>query len=421
MNIIITSTNVLGETDIISSKSELHRLLILSALCECGRNTKILFNGEPSQDVVATIKCLKAIGAKIIKKGNSYIVTSIEKLPTSAVNVCPNESGSTLRFILPVFSALGINYNVTVKGRLGKRPLSPLYELMTAGGVTMSENGVYPLRVSGKFSLNEMEIDGSVSSQFISGLLMSLPVLGGGSVKVTGDFQSKPYVDITVGLMRLFGVKVTEQDNVYIVKGNYLSPSKVTAGGDWSNGAFLLSLGAIAGNITVNGLDIDSFQGDKAIVEILKRFGANVLVNGNSITAERKELRGIEIDASNIPDLVPTIAIVASVSKGETRIYNAGRLRLKESDRIKSVVAMVNSLGGSATETDDGMIIMGREFLIGGVVDSFNDHRIVMSAAVSSAVCVVPVSIKNANAVDKSYPQFFEVVNKLGLKYEEKK
>ncbi len=404
-----------GETEILSSKSELHRLLIISALCLDGNSTEIFFSGEPSQDVIATIDCLTAVGASIERKGSSFIVKPITTVPSDTVLICPNESGSTLRFILPVFSALGINYNVTVNGRLGKRPLSPLYELMNANGVKMSENGVYPLSVQGVLKINDIQIDGSVSSQFITGLLMALPIMGGGTLKVTGDYQSKSYVDITIGAMREFGVNVIENNSVYEVKGKYSSKNKVYADGDWSNSAFMLALGAIAGKVTVTGLDIDSYQGDKAVIDILKRFGAKITIEGNRVTAEKSNLIATDIDASNIPDLIPALSIVAAVAKGKTTVYNAERLRLKESDRIKSVVNMVNALGGNAIETADGLVIHGKKSLNGGVVDGFNDHRIVMSAAISAAVSNTPVTIIGANAVNKSYTQFFKVAQNLGL------
>ncbi len=419
MDIKITSSNVIGVAEAISSKSELHRLLLLSALCQDGEKTTVFYNGEASQDVMATVNCLIALGASIEIGYNFFTVTPIKEIPEKTVDISPNESGSTLRFILPIFSALGARYKINVNGRLGERPLSPLYELMADNGVTMSENGKYPLFVSGKLNANDVKICGNVSSQFISGLLMAMPIMGGGKVTVTGDYESKSYVDITVGAMRKFGVIVEEKDNVYTVKSDkYRSLGKINAGGDWSNSAFLLSLGAIAGRISVKGLDINSLQGDKEIINILKKFGAKISVSDNEITAEKATLYGIEIDASNIPDLVPTLAVVASASKGKTKIFNAGRLRLKESDRIKTVVEMINALGGKATETDDGIILEGRS-LTGGIVYGQNDHRIVMSAGVASSISVNPVIIKGAQAVNKSYPQFFEVVSSLGLKYKE--
>ena len=308
MNVKITPTNICGKVQIISSKSELHRLLILSALSSDGRPTTINFVGTPSRDVTATVDCFRAIGVGVQMQDSSFTVTPLKEIPNGTIDICPDESGSTLRFILPVFSALGLDYRITVNGRLGLRPLSPLYELMTENGVVMSENGKYPLTVHGKLEKGDYEIAGNVSSQFISGLLMALPLIGGGSVKVTGEFQSKPYVDITVGAMRKFGVTVTENDNVYTVTGVYRSAGIIDAGGDWSNGAFFLSLGAIKNQITVTGLDIESYQGDKAVTEILTRFGATISENENGLTVSKNQLVATQIDASDVPDLIPILS-----------------------------------------------------------------------------------------------------------------
>jgi len=415
MKVLLTPSTARGRVNILSSKSELHRLLIIASLCTDGQ-TQISYSGKPSKDVIATISCLTATGVKIEDSNNVFTVTPAQILPTDRISVCPNESGSTLRFILPVFSALGLNYSVTVNGRLSERPLSPLYELMSSNGVTLSQNGVYPLNVNGKLFGGEYEISGEVSSQFISGLLMALPIIGGGKVIVTGDFQSKPYVDITVDCMRKFGAKVSVCQNVYTVSPDkYKTPTKLNAGGDWSNSAFFLTLGAISGEVTVGNVDLESKQGDKRVIDVIKAFGGRVTTSKDSVTVSGGDLHGIEIDAKDIPDLIPTLAVIGAVAKGKTRVINAQRLRLKESDRIKSVVSMINALGGNAVETEDGMIIEGRSKLTGGEISSFNDHRIVMSSAVAASVCTGNVLINEAEAVNKSYPEFFSELSKLGI------
>ncbi|MBO5223440.1 MAG: 3-phosphoshikimate 1-carboxyvinyltransferase [Clostridia bacterium] len=421
MGVVITTEEYNGNVEILSSKSELHRLLMLSALCVDGKETAIAFVGKPSKDVLATVDCMNIGGASIVQNGNVFYSTPINNRPLYPITVSCNESGSTLRFLLPVFSALGKKYTVLVNGRLSSRPLSPMYELLTENGVTLSQNGVYPLSVHGKFIGGDLSIDGSVSSQFITGLLMALPLTeNGGSITVTGDFQSRPYVDITVGAMKAFGVDVQVVGNKYIVpKADYVCPGDINAGGDWSNAAFFLVAGAIGGKVTVKGLDKDSKQGDKAIVEILKAFGADVTFDENGLTVSKSDLIGIDVDAKDIPDMVPALCVLASVAKGTTRIYNAQRLRIKESDRIKSVVEMINNLGGEAVETEDGMIIHGRKHLLGGIVSSFNDHRIAMSAAVASVVCKGSVTIQGADAVSKSYPEFYEKIKEIGSNVKE--
>ncbi|MBE5757094.1 MAG: 3-phosphoshikimate 1-carboxyvinyltransferase [Clostridiales bacterium] len=419
MKIKIKKTNQLNiKTTIISSKSELHRLLILSAFAKT--ESQIGFNGKLSEDVLATINCLEAIGVKIEIKNNIIFVFPLKEIPKKTVEICPNESGSTLRFLIPVFSSLGINYKITVNGRLGERPLSPMYEILSEKGVFLSENGKYPLTVNGQFVGGDIKIKGNVSSQFITGILMALPFTkNGGSVLIEEPFESKGYVDITIDVMKKFGIEVIKNENLYTVLPKPYNGINLTAGGDWSNASFFLAMGAINGESTVFGLDINSLQGDKEILNILERFGAVVVKEENSITVKHNQLNGIKIDAKDFPDLVPVLGIVASFSKGTTRIYNASRLRIKESDRIKSVVDMINSLGGDAKETDDGMLITGKDKLFGGVVNSYNDHRIVMASAVSSILTENEVVISNANAVNKSYPEFFEILKECGFCVEE--
>lgn len=408
-----------GRVKVISSKSVLHRLLIMSALAD--KKTTISYSCKLSKDVLATIDCLTSAGSEIVVNEEKEIIEVTPlKISKEKFTINCKESGSTLRFILPVFCALGLNFEVLVEGRLSSRPLSPLYEILVLNGVKMSENGVYPLSVSGKLDLKEVQINGNVSSQFISGLLMASAILGGGKIKVLPPFESKPYVYITTEVMSYFGVKVAEyKDEFEVDKTKIISPKVIDAEGDWSNGGFLLSLGALVSKVEIVGLKSASTQGDREIARLLSLFGTKVEKGENLYVAEKGELNGQVIDASLIPDLVPILAVVGAVSKGRTEIVNAGRLRLKESDRISSVVNMINSLGGRAEERSDGIVIRGVERLKGGVVNSFNDHRIVMASAIACAKCDECVIIENANAVDKSYPEFFEVLKDLGFKVKE--
>ncbi len=418
MNISVNAKQVSGKVKVISSKSELHRLLILSAFAK--EKSKIEFYGVISLDVEATLDCLRAVGAKIKVEENVFIVEPIKELPKGRVKLFCRESGSTLRFILPIFCMLGIEQEITVSGRLKDRPLSPIYEILKENGVNLSNKGEYPLYTKGKFSLDKVEIDGGISSQFISGLLMAFAIANeNGKVTVKGDFQSKSYVDITVNAIKSFGVNVSVKDSEYTVYGNEYNGKNLTAYGDWSNGAFFLALGALSGNISVLGLNENSFQGDKKIVNLIKEFGGNIISGNGEITVENSQTKGIEIDVNDIPDLAPVLAVISGVSNGKTTIYNGKRLRLKESDRIKSVVQMINAIGGIATEKEDGMEIIGVKEYTGGVVDSFNDHRIVMASAIASAKCKNSVTIINAEAVNKSYPSFFEELKRLGASVKE--
>ena len=405
MNQIFSSKYTKPVVNAISSKSEAHRALICAALAD--RPTEIVCN-DTNQDINATVSCLTALGAVITRQGNSFFVTPIGTPVNNAVLDC-GESGSTLRFLLPVVAALGIECEIVMHGRLPERPLSPLYELLADNGVSLSPKGSNPLKVSGRLAAGEYEIAGNISSQFISGMLFALPLCNGKSkLTMTGKLESTPYITMTEQTLEAFGADVENVGNVFFVNGSgFKSPEKMVIGGDWSNAAFFLCAGAISKQgVTVCGLDLSSAQGDREIINILKRMGASISCSNGAITISRADLFGIEIDASQIPDLVPIISVVASVAMGKTRIYNATRLRLKESDRLASVCEMLTSLGADIRETEDGLVIHGKSKLVGGTVSSCNDHRIAMSAAVASLVCQNPVTVEGIEAVNKSYPAF---------------
>ena len=240
---------------------------------------------------------------------------------------------------------------------------------------------------------------------------------GDSRIKLIPPVESRSYLNITLSALRKFGIEIEEQENLYIIKGNqkYISPKEITVDGDWSNSSFFLCAGALnEKGVTVEDLDINSPQGDKAILDILRKMGAEVKIDGTEVTVKKNKLNGITVDAGDIPDAVPIISVVASACDGETRIINAGRLRIKESDRIKSVVDMLTAVGGKVEETTDGMIIYGGAELKGGTVEGSNDHRIVMSGAILSILCKENVTITDYKAVEKSYPHFFKDFNKMG-------
>ena len=389
----------------ISSKSEAHRALICAALADS--DTEIICN-DTNEDINATVNCLNALGANIVRCEHKFLVSPIKAVVQNAVLDC-GESGSTLRFLIPVVATLGAECDIYMHGRLPERPLSPLYELLTQNGVTLSPQGSNPMHVGGKLKSGEYEIAGNVSSQFISGLLFALPLLDGEStLTMTGKLESTPYITMTEQALELFDAGIVNKANVFYISPKKLtSPKTLTIGGDWSNAAFFLCAGAIGKeSVTVCGLDTSSAQGDREILNILKRMGASISRSDDGITVTPGDLFGIEIDASQIPDIVPVISVVASVALGKTRIYNASRLRLKESDRIESTCKMLTALGADITETPDGLIIHGKSRLSGGVVSSYNDHRIAMSAAIASLVCKNPVTVEGIEAVNKSYPSF---------------
>lgn len=403
MDIKITPAPISGRIEGIASKSFAHRALICACLAKGESRIKI---NTTSADIEATVSCLENLGAKIEKNGDIYTVSPIANAPDSAVINC-NESGSTLRFLLPVVAALGIKTEINASGRLPERPLSPLKEELIRMGAEISDS--FPLAVSGRLNSGEFTMRGDVSSQFVTGLLMALSYLGGGKINLLPPVQSRPYIDITLQVLKRFGADIKEENNIFYIKNADLHGCDFTVEADWSNAAFPLCMGA-----EVSGLDPDSTQGDKAIIDVLKKMGAVVTENNGCFKADVSALHGCRIDASDIPDAVPVIAAVAATAEGETMIYNAERLRLKESDRIQTTAHMIRALGGEIAETDDGLIIKGKKILDGGETPSFNDHRIAMAAAVAACRCKGDVIIRQAEAVNKSYPAFFDDYNKLG-------
>lgn len=395
-----------GKIRAISSKSEAHRELICAALAD--RPTKIKCT-DTNRDIDATVSCLNSLGASITREKDIFNVTPIKNVIKHASLDC-GESGSTLRFIIPVAAAIGAECKITMHGRLPSRPLSPMYELLSEHGADMSDLGTNPFYVGGRLCGGTMSIAANVSSQFISGLLFALVLCNEpSSLRLTENVESFSYVRMTLDALKLFGADIKYKDKTFYINPmtHYISPGESVVGGDWSNSAFFLCAGAIGKYpVTVSGLDIKSSQGDKEILNILERMGANVSLSDIDITVARQKLHATDIDASQIPDLVPIIAVTASVAQGTSRIYNASRLRLKESDRIESVCDLINSLGGHAVPTDDGMLIDGVSSLYGGRVNSYNDHRIAMSAAVASTVCQTCVTVDGMEAIEKSYPLF---------------
>ena len=395
MDIIIKPTKLRGTVAAIPSKSQAHRLLICAAFAD--RETR-LYCPDTNRDIEATADCLRALGAEITRNEGGYTVLPVQSRPATAVLPC-HDSGSTLRFLLPVAGALGVDATFQMEGRLPQRPLSPLWEEMERMGCTLTRTTADAIRCQGKLQSGSYTISGSVSSQFITGLLLAFPLISGKSqLEITGKLESAPYVTITLKAMEQFGVMVRN----FSVAGNqdFTSPGTVTVEGDWSNGAFFLAAKALGNNVTVTGLRADSPQGDRAAAGLLPGL-------------EKKLI----IDAADIPDLVPILAVTAACKQGAV-FTNIGRLRLKESDRVASVIGMIEALGGQAQADDTTLTVYGTG-LTGGTVDAKNDHRIAMSAAIAATKCSQQVIILGAQCVEKSYPHFFEEYRKLGGNYEQ--
>ncbi|MBN7774493.1 3-phosphoshikimate 1-carboxyvinyltransferase [Clostridium aminobutyricum] len=425
MNVKINPRPLSGTIHSITSKSHAHRLLIASALCKepCMVHIK-----NTNEDLKATSDCLSSLNDEV------------------PILNC-QESGSTLRFLLPIAMVLKEKAVFLGSGRLPERPLSPLKEEMEAHGCTFEKQIISPAfsgeketreiyTVSGRLRGGEFRLAGNVSSQYITGLLFALPLLEEDSkIIITSKLESVDYVILTLKVLETFGIHIDVQIKkepsiedkkayTFDIRGNqsYRAPKEVTAEGDWSNAAFWVVAGALGGALRCENIIQDSFQGDKAVVDIVKSYHHKVKLEPTAVTTEKnRSISDTEehiIDASNIPDLVPILSVLAASHKGTTRIINAGRLRIKESDRLLAVADCLQILGADVTELPDGLIIRGTGTLKGGRVSGYNDHRMVMSMAIASILCEEPVIINGAEAVNKSYPTFFEDFASLGGEYQ---
>ncbi len=411
MSIVSVQTSaVCGTVAAPPSKSLAHRALIAAAL-----SGKSVVNGIlPSDDMKATLRCLEALGKPSSVVGDT--VTFSKNTNSQAVADC-GESGSTLRFFIPIFAALGKEVTFIGKGRLPSRPLTTYEECLPLHGVNMTPANINGgiTHISGQLLSGRFEVKGDVSSQFITGLLFALPLLEQDSeIVLTSPLESVGYVDLTLEVLKKAGIEINKTQNGYYIKGSQTySLYDYTVEGDWSQAAFLLTAGAIGGDVTVTNLQQNSAQGDRKIEELLRQMGADITWSQAGLRSKKAPLSAIDIDVSNIPDLVPVLSVAAASAKGTTRLYNAARLRLKESDRLATTCAMIKALNGKAQEYMDELCITGTT-LLGGTVEGANDHRIVMSAAIASLLTSNAVTITDADSINKSWPSFFNDYKLIG-------
>ena len=391
----ITPSKLTGTIRVPASKSISHRALICAALA---KGTSVIDNLLECDDTAATIGILSAMGARIYTDGTKTIVEGITTANKEIKADC-FESGSTLRFLIPVAAALGCRSEFAGRAKLPQRPITPYFTELTKNGISFDVKEM-PYRFSGQLKAGNYTIAGDISSQFISGLLFALPLLNGDSeIIITSPLQSKAYVDITIAALREFGINVEEKENGYLIPGNQeYRPHDTIIEADMSQAAFYVVANAIGSDITIEGLNKNSLQGDRAILDIVSES------NGSAF----------DVDASQIPDLVPILTVLAAFSKGTSHITNCSRLRLKESDRLAVITSELNKLGADITESSDSLTIKGVEALHGGVCESHTDHRIPMSLAIASTRAAEPVIINGADCVSKSYPHFFEDFEALG-------
>lgn len=395
MDITIQPNSLCGTVRAIPSKSQAHRLMICAAFSD---KPTYLECQQTNADIESTARCLNALGANIKRTDDGYMVTPVKHLSKEALLDC-GESGSTLRFLLPVTCALGVEATFQMQGRLPYRPLSPLWEELERMGCNLSRPTETTILTKGKLQSGDFSLSGKVSSQFISGLLFATALLDGTSqISITDTLESKSYVEMTQLALKVFNVDT----NNYFVKGKFpfRSPGKLTVEGDWSNGAFWLAAQALGNFLSVTNLDPNSPQGDRKSAKLLADLERN-----------------ITISAADIPDLVPILAVVAGAKSGAV-FTDIGRLRLKESDRVTSVCDMLNALGANAYADENTLTVIPGNYH-SCTIDAVNDHRIAMSAAIAATVADGPVTVIGAECVSKSYPAFWQVYKELGGKYEQ--
>ncbi len=398
----IIPRKLVGEIKIPPSKSMAHRSIICAALA---KGISEITNIDYSNDIIATIKAMESLGAKCTRLDDKLVVDGSYTFTLKDSFIDCNESGSTLRFLVPISIAKENNVKIVGTGFLGKRPITTFYDIFDRQGIEYSyKEGQLDLNIAGKLKPDTFKVAGNISSQFISGLLFALPLLDGDSViEITTNLESRSYLDLTLSMLKTFGIEVVNEDyKRFLIKGNQeYSPHNYEVEGDYSQGAFFYCANFLGNNIKINGLDENSLQGDKQCVDIIKEF----------LKDDTKE---VTIDANNCPDVIPVLAVAASFRKGRTVIINAGRLRIKECDRLKAISTELNKLGGKVQELSDSLIIDGVESFMGGHVLSYDDHRIAMSMAIASTKCKEALIIDNRKCVAKSYPSFWDDFKALG-------
>lgn len=421
--LIISSTDSCKKTDISipSSKSYIHRYLISALLSD---ESCVIENVTFSNDIEATLGCIKELGARVeISEDKRTIAVSGGLKHMDEVSLYCGESASTMRFMIPVAMLFSENITVTGAETLMRRPLEPYFEIFEKNDVKYSYKSGEYLKIRGLLSKNEYIIDGGVSSQFVTGLLFALPLMSFDStLKISGKLQSKPYVDISLEVLKNSGIKIVNNNyESFYIEGNqkYRAHDFFTQG-DYSQAAFFLTAGCFIGGMTVSNMEPDSLQGDKIIVDILRRMGADIKSDGKSYSVEKSDLKspGV-IDATDLPDIVPILSLACALSEGTTVIKGIERLRIKECDRVRATYDVLKNLGADIEVKNETIVINGKKKLTGGTVDSFNDHRMAMTASVASLVCENDVCILNPMCINKSYPDFYDdLLMTGGVKYE---
>ena len=417
MKVLIRPKKLSGRIDVVPSKSYSHRAIIAASLAD---GVSVIKNVLFSNDILRTIDCCKAFGAEIERFENYLVIKGTKEIKRVSSVINCGESGSTIRFMIPIMLVNSDDMEFRGENHLNKRPLETYYEIFERQGINYNhpKDSYMPLHTSGGLKSGEFIIPGDISSQFITGLLFALPLLDGDSeIKIIGNLESKAYIDLTLDILNRFNIKIINNNySSFTVLGNqkYVC-NDYTVEGDFSQAAFFLVMGALGNDISLGCMNLDSLQGDKKIIQDVKDLGALVISDNDTIKAINNPLHEAIIDLSQSPDLGPVLSVLASLSEGNSKFINASRLRIKECDRISCMREELNKLGACVSESYDEMYFKGVKAFNGSMeLDAHNDHRIAMSLAVASTVSTSPLLIHGAECVKKSYPHFWDDFRKLG-------
>lgn len=422
MKVFIRPKKLQGTIDVVPSKSYSHRAIIAASLAE-GRS--VIKNIIFSNDIKRTIECCEAFGAKIECFDNYIVVDGTPRVSRINNVINAGESGSTIRFMIPIMLTNPEEITFTGENHLNKRPLDTYFEIFDKDGIeyTYPNDCYMPLKTNGCLKGGVYEIRGDISSQFITGLLFALPLLKEDSIiRITTNLESKSYIDLTLDILNLFGIHIINNEyKEFIIKGNQIYKSTdYTVEGDFSQAAFFLVMGALGNDVKLGCMNLNSLQGDRKIIQDIEDFGGKIVIENEMIKAIPGKLKGNVIDMSQSPDLGPVLAVLASICPGESKLVNASRLRIKECDRITCVKEELNKMGAQIDESYDEMYFVGVDKIDGVFnLSSHNDHRIAMSLAVASTICDKPLMIDGAESVNKSYPHFWDDFKKLGGDFDE--
>lgn len=415
MDIVFSGGNANGTVSPPASKSYTHRAIIMAALSggKC-----VISNPLDSFDTRATADAVRSMGVTVNWTDNQICIESKGiHAPDKTIDVL--NSGTTMRLMTGISALFDSETTITGDESIRKRPMGPLLDALKECGVKCESNdGKAPIKITGPVRGGRIEIDGSISSQFVSSMLMMSPLIGEPTdIILKGKSVSQPYIDITVSMMKKFGIEITKTDSGYHAEPQKYIPCDFTVPTDFSSAAFPLVAGGLSGKVSVKGLDMSDPQGDKKIVDILKMTGCTVDINNDVVTCTQNgRPKACEIDISDVPDLFPIVSVLLSTADGTSRLYGAPQLRFKESDRIESVEKMLTALGADIKGTDDGCIINGVKRLRGGRIDHKGDHRLMMAASIASSVSENPVSMEDDGCWNVSYPGFIEQMRSLGIR-----